>query len=72
MFGSSLNRFAILMNMDKSPLWIPVSMFTSFFCGLAVIFANYTNILPGKASNTYLFVGLGLLFLGFFLASNYE
>lgn len=56
---------------EPSPLWLPVAMFTSFACGLAVIFANYTNLLPGGASNPYLFVGVSLLFIGFFLATSY-
>lgn len=53
----------------KSPLWLPSAMFAMFACGLLVVIVNYTDLLPGGASNAYLFLGLVLITGGFGLAT---
>ncbi len=40
--------------------------------GVLVIIVNYLTILPGGASNWYLFAGLVLLAVGFWLATKYQ
>ena len=59
---------------DKSsPLWVPIAMFTALGLGMVTILANYVDLLPGDGpSNTYLLVGLGLITLGFILATRYR
>jgi hypothetical protein len=48
-------------------------MFTCLLGGVAVIVANYFELLPGgQAENGYLFVGLGLLIAGFILSTQFR
>jgi hypothetical protein len=56
----------------RSPLWVPAVMGTALLTGVAVIVLNYLGLLPGDAENRYLFLGLGLVVLGFGLAANYK
>jgi hypothetical protein len=57
----------------RSPLWVPATMFTCLLGGVAVIVANYFELLPGgQAENGYLFVGLGLLIAGFILSTQFR
>ena len=57
----------------ESPLWVPATMFTALLVGVAVIIANYLELLPGgEAQNSYLFVGLGLLIGGFVMSTQYR
>jgi Cell division protein CrgA len=56
----------------RSPLWVPTVMGTALLTGVAVIVLNYLGLLPGDAQNRYLFLGLGLVVLGFGLAANYR
>ena len=54
----------------RSPLWVPAAMFTCLLTGIGVILANYFEALPGgQAQTSYLFVGLGLLIVGFALST---
>jgi hypothetical protein len=54
----------------KSKLWVPVSMFTCLALGVAVIAANYLQILPGgEVTNTNLVIGIVLLVAGFVLST---
>ena len=55
-----------------SPPWVPVLMFTGFGLGVLIIILNYLNLLPGDASNGYLFLGLGFITAGFLLATQYR
>ncbi len=55
-----------------SPYWVPVVMTAALLCGLAVLIANYLNMLPGDAQNRYLLLGLGLVTGGFVMASTYR
>ena len=54
----------------RSPLWVPVAMFTCLVLGVVVIGGNYLGILPGgEASNNFLIIGLVLLVTGFVLST---
>ena len=54
----------------RSPLWVPVAMFTSLVLGIVVIAGNYLELLPGgEASNNFLIIGLVLLIMGFVLST---
>ena len=55
-----------------SPRWVPVLMFVLLGLGVATIFLNYVNLLPGDASNGYLLLGLGFITGGFIVATNYH
>ncbi|HEX2064969.1 MAG TPA: cell division protein CrgA [Acidimicrobiales bacterium] len=55
-----------------SPTWVPVLMFTLLVGGVLVVIANYLSLLPGEASNLYLFLGLGLITAGFITATRYR
>ena len=55
-----------------SPMWVPVLMFTLFGLGIIVILTNYLGLLPGKAKNEYLLLGLGLITGGFIVATRYR
>jgi len=52
-----------------SKLWVPVTMFTMMLTGVVVVIANYLQLLFGEASNSFLFVGLGLITGGFVLST---
>ncbi len=57
----------------RSPLWIPVAMFTLLGCGFVVILANYLGGLPGgDAQNSDLILGLALMVGGFVLSTQYR
>jgi hypothetical protein len=55
-----------------SPTWVPVLMFTLLIAGVLVVIANYLSLLPGEASNMYLFLGLGFITAGFITATRYR
>lgn len=55
-----------------SPKWVPVMMFALLLGGMVVIIANYLEVLPGDAKNTYLFLGLGMITAGFITATKYR
>jgi hypothetical protein len=44
-------------------------MFTCLLLGMVMIILNYVNVLPGGVQNAYLFVGLGLITVGFLTAT---
>ena len=56
----------------SSPRWVPVLILTLFGLGLICIMLNYLGLLPGGASNVYLFVGLGCIVAGFIAATRYH
>ena len=57
----------------SSPLWVPTAMFTCLVLGLLVIVGNYLELLPGgRAQNSSLFIGLGLMVSGFALSTQYR
>jgi Cell division protein CrgA len=55
-----------------SPRWVPVLMFTLLALGLAVIFLNYLEVLPGSMSNAYLGAGLASICAGIITATQYR
>ena len=55
-----------------SPKWVPILMFTLLILGMVIIIANYLEVLPGDAKNSYLFVGLGMITAGFITATKYR
>jgi hypothetical protein len=55
-----------------SPWWIPALIVAFFAAGVIVILLNYLGLLGGHASNVYLFVGLGLIILGFITSTRWR
>ncbi|HVM03473.1 MAG TPA: cell division protein CrgA [Acidimicrobiales bacterium] len=70
--GSNRYTPPVPKEMKVSPRWVPVLMFTLLVLGMVVIVANYLEVLPGEAKNTYLFLGLGLITAGFITATRYR
>ncbi len=59
--------------MKVSSRWVPIFMFTFLGLGMVMIVANYLDLLPGDgASNWYLLGGLGLITLGFIVATRWR
>ncbi len=56
----------------SSPRWLAVLMLTLLICGMLVVVCNYLGVLPGGASNGYLFLGLGFITIGFLVATRYR
>ncbi|NNN15808.1 MAG: hypothetical protein HKL82_08130 [Acidimicrobiaceae bacterium] len=48
------------------------AIFGPIAVGGLLILANFLILLPGGASNWYLFLGLALISVGFFVATNYR
>jgi Cell division protein CrgA len=56
-----------------SPRWYGGLILTLLFGGALVIVLNYLNLMPGaQPENIYLFVGLGLIALGFLGATQWR
>ncbi len=58
-----------------SPRWFGVLVLALIFIGVLVIVLNYLGLIPGtggRASNPYLFVGLGLIAAGFLAATQWR
>ncbi|MCH7788794.1 MAG: cell division protein CrgA [Acidobacteria bacterium] len=55
-----------------SPVWVPILMFALLGLGIATIFLNYTEVLPGSANNLFLLGGLGLILAGIITATQYR
>lgn len=56
-----------------SPRWVPIAMGILLIGGMLMIVSNYLNVLPGPdPSNTYLLGGLGLITLGFIVATRWR
>ena len=58
--------------MRSSPRWFRFFMLGLFAVGLICIMLNYLGLLPGGASNVYLFVGLGCIVGGFIAATRWH
>ncbi len=59
-------------DMRTSPRWYPIFMLVLFALGLICILLNYVSLLPGGASNVYLFIGLGFIVAGFIAATRWH
>ena len=58
-----------------SPKWFGVLILGFMFAGVIIIVINYLGLIPGThgvASNLYLFVGLGLIAVGFMAATRWR
>jgi hypothetical protein len=56
-----------------SPRWVPIAMGILLVGGMLTIVCNYLNLLPGSdPSNAYLLGGLGLITLGFIVATRWR
>ena len=55
-----------------SPRWVPMLMAALLVVGGAIIILNYLELLGGKASNTYLLIGLVLITGGFITATQWR
>ena len=56
-----------------SSKWVPILMFTFLGLGMVMIVANYLDLLPGDGpSNWYLLGGLGLITVGFIVATRWR
>ena len=58
--------------MRSSPRWYPVLILAFFAIGVVGIMLNYVGLLPGGASNIYLFIGLGFIVAGFVAATRWH
>ncbi len=56
----------------SSPWWVAVLMLSLLVAGMLVTVCNYLGLLPGGANNGYLFGGLGLITVGFLVATRYR
>ncbi|MEO7836909.1 MAG: cell division protein CrgA [Acidimicrobiales bacterium] len=57
----------------ESSRWVPVAMGILLIGGMLMIVCNYLNLLPGPdPSNAYLLGGLGLITLGFIVATRWR
>ena len=54
-----------------SPKWYGVLILCLLFGGALVIVLNYLSLLGGTAKNLYLFVGLGMIAVGFLGATQW-
>jgi hypothetical protein len=60
---------------SPSPRWFGALILGLFLVGVAVIVLNYMELLPGTvlgAKNSYLWTGLGLIAVGFMLATRWR
>ena len=56
-----------------SPRWYGAVILCLLFGGALIIVLNYLNLMPGpQAENVYLFVGLGMIALGFLGATQWR
>lgn len=56
-----------------SPRWVPIAMAILLVGGMLTIITNYLGVLSDDgASNTYLLGGLGLITLGFIVATRWR
>ena len=55
-----------------SPRWFGWSILIIMAAGVLIIILNYLGLLPGGASNGYLFLGLAFITGGFLLATQYR
>ena len=56
-----------------SPRWVPIVMGILLIAGMLTIILNYLSLMPGgEPSNSYLLGGLGLITMGFIVATRWR
>jgi hypothetical protein len=55
-----------------SPRWLGPTILAILLLGVVVIVLNYLGLVPGGTRNMYLWVGLGLIALGFGAATQWR
>ncbi len=57
-----------------SPKWFGVAILAFLLVGVAIIVANYLGVIPGTdgTENLYLWIGLGLIAVGFGAATQWR
>ena len=56
-----------------SPRWVPIAMGIFLVAGMLTIILNYLSLMPGgEPSNAYLLGGLGLITMGFIVATRWR
>lgn len=56
-----------------SPRWVPIAMGILLIGGMLTIILNYLSLMPGgEPSNAYLLGGLGLITMGFIVATRWR
>jgi len=56
-----------------SPRWVPITMGVLLVAGMLTIILNYLSLMPGgEPSNAYLLGGLGLITMGFIVATRWR
>ncbi|MDA8358645.1 MAG: cell division protein CrgA [Actinomycetota bacterium] len=55
-----------------SPRWYGVTVLALMILGVIMILLNYLSVLPGSVSVWYLVGGLGVIFVGFLMATRYR
>jgi hypothetical protein len=55
-----------------SPRWLGPTILAILLLGVVVIVLNYLGLVPGGTRNMYLWVGLGLIALGFGTATQWR
>ena len=56
-----------------SPRWVPIAMGIFLIGGMLTIILNYLSLMPGgEPSNAYLLGGLGLITMGFIVATRWR
>lgn len=56
----------------KSPKWFGALVLGLLIAGVLLILLNYLSIMPGSVSAWYLVAGLGVIFVGFIMATRYR
>lgn len=52
--------------------WVPIVMVALFVVGIAMIFLNYVEVLPGSPDNWWLLGGLGVVLAGIVTATRWR
>ena len=55
-----------------SPAWYAPVLFSLMGLGALIIMLNYIGLVPGDTQNAYLYIGLGLITLGFLGATQWK
>ena len=56
----------------RSPRWYGPAILLFFVVGVLMVLLNYLSVLPGSVTVWYLVGGLGMIFIGFLMATRYR